>query len=111
MYTLRDLNFISVFVGACMAQLQVNTQAMVCVTSAIGAVTLILLFAFFGVAVGLTVLSILSIFGIGAGLMYIYKNYILGDGIEPGMVFMFFTFIILAGICFWFIFLSQLLTT
>ncbi len=93
-----------------MAQLHMNTQAMVCVTSAIGAITLILLFAFFGVAVGLTVFSIFAVFGIGAGLMYTYKNYILGDGIEPGMFFIFCTFLILAGICFWFIFLSRLLT-
>lgn len=94
-----------------MVQIQLNTQAMVCITSAIGAVTLILLFAFFGVAVGLTIFSVFAVFGIGTSLMYIYKNYILGDGIEPGMFFIFCTLLFLAGICFWFIFLSQLLTT
>ncbi len=93
-----------------MAQLHMNTQAMVCVTSAIGAITLILLFAFFGVAVGLTVFSIFAVFGIGAGLMYTYKNYILCYCIEPGMFFIFCKIIILAGICFWFIFFSRLLT-
>lgn len=85
-----------------------DKNIMICVLAAIIAGTIIITLKMFGVAVGLTVASIIAVFGIGGGLYYIYKN-LINSG-DSGFSFFVTVMFVLWMIKGWFSFLTTLFT-
>ena len=83
-----------------------DKNTMICVLSVIAAVTILITLKMFGVAVGLTVASIIAVFGIGGGLYYIYENSI--DSDDSACSFLFLTVCVLMMLVGWFFFLTTL---
>ena len=83
-----------------------DKNTMICVLAAIIAGTIIIMFKMFGVAVGLTVASIIAVFGIGGGLYYINENLI--DSDDSGSAFFVMVMFVLWMIKGWFSFLITL---